>query len=89
MPRRCQKLRLARGWSRKAIGQRDGDGSLGDSLPVEPWRSLLDEDLPPPDCEVPPLLAPDEAPASSPLRWQAAKVDARNTGKASNAIQRW
>lgn len=33
-------------------------------------------------------LVPDDPPASSPLRWQAAS-DATNTGRASNAIQRW
>lgn len=69
-------------------GDCDDDFSLFDSLPDLPGCSLRDDDLPPPDCMLPPLLAPDDPPASSPLRWQAAR-DATTTGTASNAIQRW
>lgn len=85
----CDWLQLASVPLREAVGQRDGDFSPCDSLPDELCFSLRDDDLPPPDCEVPPLLAPDEEPASSPPFWQAARVDAMNTGMASNAIQRW
>ncbi len=70
--------------------QREGDFSLFDSLPLLPCCSLRDDDLPPPDCMLPPPLVPlvpDDPPASSPLRWQAAS-DASNTGMTSNAVQR-
>lgn len=48
---------------------------------------LLPDDMPPPDCEVPPPLVPLLPP--SPLRWHAASEPIRNTGKHSSAIHRF
>ncbi len=71
-----------------------GAAPEGEPPADEPLDSPADEplrigELAPPDCEVPPALVPEEPPASSPARWQAASVDAIKTGSAISAIHRW
>jgi hypothetical protein len=73
-------------WDFDSPGEELESEPLVPLVPLAPLLlpELLSDDMPPPDCDVPPPLAPElPAPASSPARWQAASEPAANKGNST------